>query len=154
MVIVFPCGNGLQLIGKYYFKCLWVHVLACVSAPWGSAAVISGDRVRGQCSFAVERRHWCTGLPSGMGTFYRSGQSRQHQTHVSLHLWLVSSNLHIFIIFGFISTKVEMWRLWRFLVTKTFILCPDCGLMLSTSSLSSHCMRETLRAPEPLPGLR
>lgn len=86
----------IQLISKCYSECVWVHVFACVSAPWGSAGVFSGHWVRGQCSFDVERRQWCTGIPSSMGTFYRSGQSRLHQTHhhISLQLWLDSPDLH------------------------------------------------------------
>lgn len=51
----------------------WVDVLDCVSATGGGAALIGGDRVRGQCSAAVERRQRGTSLPSGVGTFHRSG---------------------------------------------------------------------------------
>lgn len=70
---------GFSIISKYSSKCLCVPVVACVSASWGGAAVVSGDGVRGQCPSAVESRQWRAGLSSSLGTVYRSGQSR-HQT--------------------------------------------------------------------------
>lgn len=48
--------------------------------------------------------------------------------------------------FVFLFTKVEMLRLWRLPVTASFTLCPACSPTPNTSSLSSRCMRATLRA--------
>lgn len=67
---------GCSIFSRYHSLCLFVHVFARVSASWGRAAVISGDRVGGQCTFAVEKRQWCEGLPSGLGSAYRSGLSK------------------------------------------------------------------------------
>lgn len=65
----------LEKLDQYYRDRLCVHVFACFSASWGSAATLSRDGVRGQRAGAVERCQWCEGLQSGLGSNYRSAGS-------------------------------------------------------------------------------
>lgn len=94
---------GCSIFSKYYSKCVCVHVFACVSGPRGSAAAISGDGVRGQCACAVETRRRCEGLPSGLGSIYRSAQS-QHLTTAC-----VSVSIFIYFFYQFAYTYLYIF---------------------------------------------
>lgn len=73
-----------EWVSVVWFTMSVCHVFACVSAPWGSAAVISGDGVRGQRSCAVESSHWHTGLPSCLGTIHWSDHTSNTSTSFPL----------------------------------------------------------------------
>lgn len=69
---------GKATLAQYYSDCLCVHVFACFSASWGSAAALSRDGVRGQRACAMERRPRCDGLQTDLWSVERSA-GRQHR---------------------------------------------------------------------------
>lgn len=73
--------NGFHCTEQLLFK-VTVHI----SAPWSSSAAISGGRVREQCACAMERCQRGEGLPSSLGSNYRSGRSHiwQHLVYLPL----------------------------------------------------------------------
>lgn len=69
---------GKAMLAQYSSDCLCVHVFACFSASWGSAAALSQDGVRGQRACAMERRPRCEGLQTDLWSVERSaGRQRR-----------------------------------------------------------------------------